>query len=64
IQVVSLLKKQNIQLAIKDLFEYQTVAQLADFIETNNKFISDVGLAEQLKEKISAEGKEVEEGFL
>ncbi|KPV93588.1 hypothetical protein AN214_04377 [Pseudoalteromonas sp. P1-9] len=62
--MVSLLKKQNIQLAIKDLFEYQTVAQLADFIETNNKFISDVGLAEQLKEKISAEGKEVEEGFL
>jgi phosphopantetheine binding protein len=65
IRVVSMLKSRGINLSIKDIFQHQTIAQLAvQAMRYPDAMLSKLGeeAAEQ-KERLSAEGKTIEEGI-
>jgi hypothetical protein len=63
--VVSMLKGRGITLNIKDIFQYHTIEQLAlQAIPAVNSMIDKMGKeALEQKEKLSAEGKNIEEGM-
>ena len=64
IRVVSLLKSRGLSVEIKDIFQYQTVALLAEHVmNQEQQAISSLSSeAAEQRERLSSEGKAIEEG--